>query len=374
MNVQLGLLRPFLIMIGSQPLRALLWLMLALALPCAAQENTRSVAELVEMLGSSEKFTRREAAYQLSKIGPDAKEAVPALIKALEDPEQQVWFGAVTALSLIGPEAKEAVPALIKGLDNRGRGRRDSALQVWYRSAFALGKIGPAAIPELLEALSQPSTSVRSGAALALGFMEAQAKDAIAPLIHALGDPGEDVRQRAAEALGAIGPDALPGLQKALADSSPEVRTGAAFALHELGDAAKPASERLAELLKKEEDPKVAAQCIDALSRIGYPPKDFIPLLVDRLKTSDEAVAQASINALLLLPRPEKEAVPALIDLLENTRELEQKSRATLVLGQIGPAANAAIPSLKKAAESDVNLRAQAEAALKQVQGEKTVP
>jgi HEAT repeat protein len=52
------------------------------------------------------------AAAALGWFGPDAKEAVPALIKALADPDLGVRLDAATALGAIGPDAKDAVPAL----------------------------------------------------------------------------------------------------------------------------------------------------------------------------------------------------------------------------------------------------------------------
>jgi HEAT repeat protein len=83
-----------------------------------------------------------EAALALGHIGSEAKEAVPALIKTLGDPEVGVQEFAIASL---GPEAKEAVPALIKVLGDRWQAVR-------WRAAYALGDIGPEAkqaIPEL---------------------------------------------------------------------------------------------------------------------------------------------------------------------------------------------------------------------------------
>jgi HEAT repeat protein len=56
--------------------------------------------------------TRNAAAYEISGMGPDAAPAVPALIKALDDPEPTVRFPVLVALGEIGPAAKAAVPKL----------------------------------------------------------------------------------------------------------------------------------------------------------------------------------------------------------------------------------------------------------------------
>ena len=56
--------------------------------------------------------TRNAAAYEISGMGPAAAPAVPALIKALDDPEATVRFPVLVALGEIGPAAKAAVTKL----------------------------------------------------------------------------------------------------------------------------------------------------------------------------------------------------------------------------------------------------------------------
>jgi HEAT repeat protein len=99
---------------------------------------------------------RIHAVVALGKMGAEAKEAVPDLIKMLdEDPRKAgpIRFHAATALGQIGSEAKRAVPALVKLLkdENAGPGRRTVAV--------ALGEIGPpakSAIEALKEARHEP--------------------------------------------------------------------------------------------------------------------------------------------------------------------------------------------------------------------------
>jgi HEAT repeat protein len=61
--------------------------------------------------------TRNAAAYEISGMGPAAAPAVPALIKALDDPEPTVRFPVLVALGEIGPPAKAAVPKLKQMMD-----------------------------------------------------------------------------------------------------------------------------------------------------------------------------------------------------------------------------------------------------------------
>jgi HEAT repeat protein len=108
-----------------------------------------SVGLLVEGLAHESPRTRSEAAIGLARIGPDAVDAAPALVRRLADesgePEKQM----IVALGRIaGPKARPAIPLLRAALE-------DAALRV--EAATALGLIaGPAAgdvAPILADAL-----------------------------------------------------------------------------------------------------------------------------------------------------------------------------------------------------------------------------
>ena len=60
------------------------------------------VDELISDLVDGGKVARREAARSLALIGPEAKAAVPALARALDDDEVQVFFWSATALANLG--------------------------------------------------------------------------------------------------------------------------------------------------------------------------------------------------------------------------------------------------------------------------------
>ena len=64
-----------------------------------AAEPPADVSKLAEQLAASDRDTRREAGYRLEKLGPAAKSALPALIKAL-DPE---WAGPEPHTILVAP-------------------------------------------------------------------------------------------------------------------------------------------------------------------------------------------------------------------------------------------------------------------------------
>jgi HEAT repeat protein/serine/threonine protein kinase len=139
------------------------------------------IAQLIKQLGDKKDAkARSSAALDLGDFGPQAKEAVPALIKVLEDPDESVRVHATQTLGEIGPQTEEVIPALIKVL------MKDSYWKVRYSAAMALGEFGP------------------------------QAKEAVPALIKALEDPVWDVATHAHQALGQIGPaaeSAIPALE-----------------------------------------------------------------------------------------------------------------------------------------------------------------
>jgi HEAT repeat protein len=72
---------------------------------------------VVDLKDGTAPQTRNAAAYEISGMGPAAAPAVPALIKALDDPETTVRFPVLVALGEIGPAAKAAVPKLKQMMD-----------------------------------------------------------------------------------------------------------------------------------------------------------------------------------------------------------------------------------------------------------------
>jgi hypothetical protein len=161
------------------------------------------------------------AASALGKIGPDAKESVPALIELLQDNASlDAHSDVVWALAAIGPDAKDAVPALIAALNARsGLVRRGAA--------FALGEIGPAAkaaVPALSESVKNQKNPETHDAIQAIGKIGPDAKEAVPILIEALKIRQATVvwvRTAAAEALGNIGPAAnvaIPALTGIVTD------------------------------------------------------------------------------------------------------------------------------------------------------------
>jgi HEAT repeat protein len=182
----------------------------------AALELCRAVAaigpqatpRLSEALTDERVIVRKGAALALILLGPDAKQAVPDLIVALED--EALEFLAAQALAAIGPAAKDAAPALVKRLPY-GRWPLLRAIHVYRYDcwpATALGRIGPGAIPAVLDAVKTDNLNQMAGCFVALKVMGPAARETAPAIIEAMGRADEPrVNSIGIEALLAIEAD-----------------------------------------------------------------------------------------------------------------------------------------------------------------------
>src|SRR5947209_2622819 len=120
--------------VPSARLLALLLLLPVGACRSRPPYERKSAAQLEAMLKASSPAVQAQGAYGLSRLGPDARGAVPALIEALKG-GPLVRENAALALGRIGPEAADAVPALTVAL-------HDPEWAVRRQAALALGEIG----------------------------------------------------------------------------------------------------------------------------------------------------------------------------------------------------------------------------------------
>ena len=265
-----------------------------------------AVPALIRSLKSDNDDIRLQAMQALSRIGPEAEEAVPALINVLKNREltkteskldQADWMissDAGVALASIG---RHAIPALADAL-------RDEREYVRFDAASALSRIGEPAVHALIEALRDEQVAVRLEAARALERIGPPAKRAVPSLIVALHDdnsPPHLVPMYAARALGQIGKEqAIPALVEMLEEEDVHVRTHAAEALHILGWENE---ERLLAVLIEALNHDIAGVCAArTLQRMGTRAKGALAKLRELSKTDGidlhfrEAVSQALKN------------------------------------------------------------------------------
>jgi HEAT repeat protein len=141
------------------------------------------VEALCQVAASTKGSAGAQAIEVIGEMGPGAKEAVPTLVKLLENPQLAASgrifgppsrLGVIRNLGRIGSEARASVPALLATLKNNNR-------QLHTETVRALAHIGPTtkdAVPALNEALHDSDPEVRSRAADALKRIESEATPA----------------------------------------------------------------------------------------------------------------------------------------------------------------------------------------------------
>ena len=261
-----------------------------------------AVAPLVEAMQNAGKpHVLARAAFALEDIGPEAADAVPVLVTALEHPNDQVRRAAADALGAIRSDPARSVPALTKHVDDPSAYVREHAIDALVpfgeqgsgavpallarlraepelagHAVRALGSIGPASrdvVPLLIPRLASENWSTRVGAMVALQGIGMEVPEAVPLVVEALSDDSDVVRYTAAVTLRTIDPirfremgsDLVPPLLEAGHRLDQDQRVGAAAALGDLG---KDAAEALPELKDK------LRRCEEILSGRGE--KDYL--------------------------------------------------------------------------------------------------
>jgi len=273
------------------------------------------------------------------------------LEKGIED------FGEIT---LFRECDRLAVPTLIAIFKNPKSSIRE-------RATVALGYIDAEAkdtVPTLIDALKDRDLLVRSSAANTLGNIRTDATDAVPALIAALKDPNSYVRGSAAYALGNISVDieatdakgAVPALVAALKDKDSDVRASAAYALGLIVISLEVAEVKdvvpaLIETLK-DENSGVRGNAATALGNIGPDAKDAVPALIKAFKYENSYVRNKAASALGSIGVDAKSAVPVLIEALKDENS-NVRGHAASALGSIGADAKDVVPVLIKALKDE---------------------
>lgn len=259
--------------------------------------------------------------------GPGGPEDVPALTKALNHQDARVRTDAAEDLGLIGPPAADAVPALVKLME------QDADPLSRIAAAKASARIDPkneTAVPLLVEALKDKTGKVRKRAAESLGDLGPGARPAVAALAKAAKDSDPTVSWAVIDALGQIGPDAepaVPALVEALKDAS--ARGAAVDSLGQIGRKARTAVPALEQVLKGD-DVTVRWAAAAALVRIGGP--GARPGVQFLLKP-DGVPGRSRGDAAQILTAPS--AWETLPELIEAAREPARRDAAAEIAGNV---------------------------------------
>jgi len=340
-----------------------------------------------ERLADADPSVVLPALHSLADIGP---EAVPVLVKALENPRARYW--ASVALAEIGAASAPAVPALQAGV---AAGEPEERMQ----SIMALAAIGDASRPavgEIAKALEAQENSLRFAAAFALGRLRAQEADSA--LEKAATDADPFLAAIASWARARIHPEdeqlvaaAVEKLTAGLAGKKPAVQTAAISAISDLSGSIDDATEKrlvdeFVRLLASPEagvreaaaaalvregplavdalekallDPNVRGIAMEILTAIGPVSKDALDSFLKALADPDPVHRGDAAIAIAAVGPDAAEAVPALQAMLISTAGPPGlRYAAAYALGRIGAAAKPVAGDLRNLAGSDDELLA----------------
>ncbi len=357
-----------------------------------------AVPTLLTALAKNEHVSRVTSA--LATIKPLPEQAIPNLVKVLEDSDGSNVRNAIKALGNIELAAIQAIlPFIAKALNDKYKNKdyyitedvRNAAAEVVNKmDEKILENISPAIAQETVPILAEVLLKVYNWnndiySVAATKILKKIGKIAIPLLLKILADEDKYIRMSAAEALGKIGPSAEPAipelLETALVDSESSVRVFAAKALEKIGYATNQVVSHLVTALESNDNSlQTRENAAEALGNIGQIAVPAMPHLVIALKENKPSflknfnfsmgslfsrssptalkdshwwkVREAAAEAIGKIGPTAAQAIPSLIVALEDSK-LDVRSASAEALGKIGPTAVQAVPSLIVALEND---------------------
>lgn len=262
----------------------------------------------------------------LRDIGPEARDAAPALAKALKHARPEVRREAALALGAIGSAASSAEPQLVAALDDEltrnaatlalgqiGKVDASTAMKIQSNSQsedkifstvslWALVKFRPGdqhlaqqAAEQLIHRLKDDNAFVRLAAARALSSLQLDPQMTLPIFEQVLANSEETTVHHALDALASMGKAAVPRLMKALEHES--LRPQVAYILGQIGPDAAPAAEALAKLAT-DSNARVANEAVLALAKIGPAAESAAPALLTALERPECNTPHAIVYAL----------------------------------------------------------------------------
>jgi HEAT repeat protein len=295
---------------------------------------------------------------------------------------RQCILGAALGLALLaaGPARAQQTGYLGKPLTAWASDLKSDNSVARRSAVFALGKMGSASagwLPQVMGILREDKIgSVREAAAIAVGdickgaIRVSERTDILKALTGALASDADPlVKRSAAVALGNLGPDAKDAkaaLEQALADANPAVRQNAAWAVGQI----KTESAAALKNALKDQDALVvrdAAKSVGLLEGKGH---DALPELLGACQHADTEVRKAALGAMVAIVGPEDKEAALTIRKALTDKDVEVRRNAALALGNIGGAEAAeAVPVLVEALtqNTDKELRLNAAGVLKNI-------
>jgi HEAT repeat protein len=309
-----------------RPARLLVVILMLAPWAQSADPIEQRVQGFVKDLQSSDPNRRDYAASELRKMGALAKDAAPALAKALDETEWWVASDIVKALEAMAPHSIGPVAKMLKSKTAVARIRAASLLEKWGAKASGELKL-------MLPALKDDEARVRLAVAKAIGECGESAAPGCYRLLTAR-DP--DHREAAAVALAGIGSATFTKLRTTLKGKNDFGRAGAATALGYAG--AEEAIDDLAAATRDDED-FVREQAVLALGRIQRRPDASIGALLRAMGDKSDSVRRAAVKGAVLFGPDGARQLIAVLDLVADPA----RPGAIEALAEIGEKASEAI-------------------------------
>ncbi len=350
-----------------------------------------AAAELANLLAdpSQTESNRSSVLRMLEKIGPDAKAALPTIVKFLEDESFSVRADALDTYLAVQEEVELRVKVLIARLADENPNMR-------YLALVYLQKLGPAAaaaVPKMIPLLDDPDERVhyysahysglrlvRYDAANALAALGEAAQPALPKLRTMMrNDPNRLTRIAAAFAVARLQDDPQPGIEvlaehMVIDSTNFELPEESAFRLEALGEKARPALPALRQALKHEM-PLVRLVTVEAI--IAIDPEGAEASLLPLVQDQDVDVQCSVIRELSRLPSLSDDAITAFIAALDVRDEWGDwdshhvRYAAAVALGELGAQAKRALPRLVRLVQedNDQDVRDAAREAIESIRG-----
>ena len=301
------------------------------ALGILGEQRSQTLALLMVTIADPEPRVRVRSVRALSRMFTSVNDVVefapivPALTKALHDPEAEVRYYAIAPLAryVLSPQAdankaREIVGLFVSALSDR-------VMSVRAEAAHVLGWIGPlnaAVVPSLIHLSESPKADDRQAVVNGLGellhsgvFQKMPERKLVEGEIwraftRAVRDPASSVRYELAEVLGGTAPAtrrAVPMLIKLTRDPSSGVRTAAARALGEFEvDQTRITSALAAMLNVNDEEDEVIEFALRALSELGTQALGAAPEVRKLLRSNRSRVHDSARDTLEKIGVPQQ--------------------------------------------------------------------